>query len=218
MTADAENLILDDEVIDNIKKAIRKIQFERFLAETKIFADTLESLHIDPKTLFELSYNQKLEEKIKEIDLRLREIGSELELSLTEEERLYLAGILYLKNDLQVYPIISSFVYELLRSAGLIDDSNKRRRALIATKILDSLTDKGLINKITIDNDIPQKFSPRISYVYMLNNGKFVSEIQKFICYNTMKSKSKTIQDDTRFKKLLKNYKDTTDIIAEKLL
>lgn len=205
---------------EKIIEVYKKIFYEAVLEEIKPIKDILERRDLTQRFIENL-YGEELRGNIEEIKSCPLEIGSELEQELSDKEQKYLAGILYLKIKTifskKAYPSITPLVYELLRSAGLISDEDRRRRSEIAKFVFNDLVKKGYIIETELDYDTRHEALPKIRYAYTLNDESPISEIQKFDAYRKLENNQVRIGDDEEFKRTLKRYKKAIGVIAKKI-
>lgn len=207
---------LKEERIKKIIDTFVKMEYKRFFNQYRLAIEIIKNRGHDIDEFARSIIGDELEESVNNLNLVLR--GGEIGLrgKLSEIERKYLACILLLKNKLQLDYVLAPIVYEGLRSVNLIEDIDRgRRRAQIARNILLQLKDTGLVKEkdISETTETEQFQSPRIRYLYCLNNGKFISEIENFKEYKKMQEHIDIMVRDTKFAKIRKTNRDILELL-----
>jgi len=207
---------LKEERIKKIIDTFVKMEYERFFNQIRPAIKIIKNRGHDIEEFARRIVEDELEEAINNLNLVLRGGETGLGGRLDEMERKYLACILLLKNKLQLDYVLASVIYEGLRSTKMIEDIDKgRRRSQIARDVLHQMTDKGLVKEIFINGNQKQQRPPHIKYLYFLNNGKFIPEIEKFEEYKEMEKYIDTMVKDTRFAKIRKTNKYILELLKQ---
>lgn len=209
---------LEEKRIKKILDIFIQMEYERFYNQIRPAIEIIKNRGHNIEEFARRVIGDEVEESVNNLNMRLRGIEVGLRGKLDETERKYLAGILFLQNELMLDYVLAPAVYEGLRSINLIRDIDKgRRRAQMARNILLQLKDKGVMKEISVNEKIKQS-PPHIKYLYSLNNGKFISEIKNFDEYEEMKKHIDLIVKDKRFAKIKKTNKDVLELLKQSQL
>lgn len=218
MDAQDVKLKLDENRIKEIVNAFLELEYQKFKREIEPIIPLLKNRGHTPRELFDVIIKKDgLENIINEIKLKLAGIESDMD-RLSLKEKAFLASMFFIKTTYGISQIFASFIYEIARAGGLLNETNesyqKRYRAGIAREILDELVEKGILKKITTNENI-RKFSPILKYLYEVANGKLSKYVYNSNEYKLLNQRKKLIENDERVKLLLHRYKKVIDILKQ---
>jgi len=219
MSLHVERKRLSEERANQIVDALLELEYDKFLEEIKPTIPLLKNKGHTPKELFEkMIKRDDFITFINEFKMRLIGVdGNSLTEKLSDDERIYLSALLFIKNN-YFSPVFSSIIYEIARAGNLIKEENKstfRMRATIAKNILNELVEKGILKKIQTDDEI-RKVKPILKYVYDFVNGKLLSKVSQLYEYKQLEANKRKIEEDERVRILFNRYNKVIKILKER--